>query len=54
MTATRFAFRSKTEAGTSSDLTLMCHVCEDGESEETFIPSKSMLSLAREQFFTGR
>lgn len=37
MTAACFAFRSQTEAGTSSDLILMCHVCEDGESEETFM-----------------
>lgn len=54
MTAACFTFRSQTEAGTSSDLTLMCHVCEDGESEETFVLTELTWLLAREQLFTGR
>lgn len=51
MTASSFTAKSKAVAGTSSDLTVKCPVCEEGESGETLMASK--LTLTREQWLTG-
>lgn len=53
MTAAYFTARSKTGASTSSDPTVMCHVCEEGKSEETSMPLKPTRLFTRERLLSG-